>query len=307
MWTNVDETARRLIKDNLQTVEVSFADRSQADETNKDSFLQAEVVFGDVPINWLPQTTALRWLQLESVGFGKYSDVAQSSQVITNLSGFGKEAVTETAIGGILTLYRRLDELARLQTTKDWQISRIRAESKKLHGSQVIILGAGAISQYCRAVLEALGCEVMMFAKHSPVEIQSLQALDNQLPNADIVIGCLPHTPETAGMIDVKRLNRFKNGAILVNVGRGSLIEETPLIEALHSGKLGGAVLDVTAEEPLPTNHPLWQCPNCVLTQHTAGGYDTENLDKTRFFLNNLKRYLSGKTVQNIVDFKRGY
>ena len=307
IWTDVDEIARQLIQENIQADDLIFADHTRDEDTNKAAFLEAEIVFGDVPTHWLPEATSLRWLQLHSVGFGQYRDVVQSKQLISNLSGFGKELVSETALGGILTLYRRLDELARLQVTKDWQIARIRAEARKLQGSKVIILGAGAISRYLRSALEALGCDVLMFAKQSPVELRSLDDLDEKLPEADIVIGCLPHTPETAGMIDRARLSRFKQGAIIVNVGRGTLIEEAPLIEALHNGKLGGAVIDVTLEEPLPTNNPLWTCPNTILTQHTAGGYDNEMIDKTRFFLSNLKRYQSGETVLNIVDFERGY
>jgi glyoxylate/hydroxypyruvate reductase len=307
IWTDVNEVAQQLIKESIQQDDLIFADHSKDHDTNKTAFLQAEIVFGDVPTYWLPETTTLRWLQLHSVGFGQYGDVAQPMQTISNLSGFGKEIVSETALGGIFTLYRRLNELARLQSTKDWQMERIRAEARKLQGSTVIILGAGAISRYLRSALEALGCEVLMFAKQSPVELRSLDDLDSSLPNADIVIGCLPHTPETAGMIDANRLSRFKDGAILVNVGRGSLVDEVPMIEALHNGKLGGAVLDVTADEPLPPESPLWECPNTILTQHTAGGYDNEMLDKTRFFLSNIKRYQSGETVQNIVDFERGY
>jgi glyoxylate/hydroxypyruvate reductase len=307
IWTDIDEVARRLIQENIQHDDVIFADHDKDHDTNKASFLQAEVVFGDVPTHWLPEAKTLQWLQLHSVGFGQYRDVVQPMQTISNLSGFGKELVSETALGGILTLYRRLDELARLQLSSDWQMERIRSESRKLQGSKVIILGAGAISRYLRSALEALGCDVLMFAKQSPVELRSLDDLDSNLPNADIVIGCLPHTPETASMIDAKRLSRFKGGAILVNVGRGSLVDEASMIEALHNGKLGGAVLDVTAQEPLPSESPLWISPNTILTQHTAGGYDNEMIDKTRFFLNNLKRYQSADTVMNIVDFRRGY
>jgi len=307
IWTSVDEAARQLIQKSVQNAELTFADRDKDNNANRDAFLQAEVIFGNVPARWLPETTNLRWLQLESVGFGQYRDAVQPRQSISNMSGFGKEVVSETVLGGILKLYRRLDAVARLQTAKAWQSARIRTEARKLQGSKVILLGAGAIARYLRYGLEALGCDVVMFAKQSPVELRSLDDLDRHLPEADIVIGCLPHTSETAGMIDADRLDRFKDGAILVNVGRGSLVKEAPLVEALHSGKLGGAVLDVTVQEPLPPTNPLWTCPNIILTQHTAGGYDSEMIDKTRFFLSNLKLYQADETALNIVDFERGY
>ena len=307
IWMNVGENCRQLIQASVQNNELTFADHDQSDDANKTLFLQADVVFGDVPAHWLPETSTLRWLQLHSVGFGQYREFVQPTQTISNMRGFGKEVVSETALGGILTLYRQLSQLARLQTQTDWQMDPVRSEAKKLHGSKVIILGAGAIGRYLRSILEALGCKVMMFAKTSAVELQSLEALDSSLPHADIVIGCLPHTPETAGIIDAKRLGRLKQGAVLVNMGRGSLIDEAPLVESLHDGRLGGAVLDVTMQEPLPPENPLWTCPNTILTQHTAGGYDEELIDKTRFFISNLRRYQADELPLNIVNFERGY
>lgn len=307
IWTRLPDAAKRLIIDAAPHATLTFANRDGSDESDKLAFMQADVVFGDAPPGWLPETTTLRWMQLESVGFGQYSSVVQPNQTISNLRGFGKEVVSETVIAGILTLYRRLDKLAQLQAAKDWQQSRIRAEAKRLYGASVVILGAGAISSHLRSILEAFGCTVFQFAKQSPVELSSLEALDAQLPSTDIVIGCLPHTPHTAGMINAERLAKFKHGAILVNAGRGSLVEEAALVEALRSGALGGAVLDVTAAEPLPPDNPLWNCPNVILTQHTGGGYADEQMDKTRLFLSNLARYQKDEPVLNIVDFGRGY
>ena len=303
----LSEVARRLIRENVTDADVIFSDPKWDDKTLLEAFLSAEVVFGNAPPQWLSKTTQLKWMQLITVGVGQYKDTIQATQTVSNMHSFGKEVITETVIGGILTLYRKLDELAKLQVERDWQMFRIRLSARQLYGSKVVVLGAGSIGGHLRPVLEALGCSVALFAKRSQVELRSLDDLDNHLPEADIVIGCLPHTPETAGMIDSKRLSRFKDGAIFVNVGRGSLVDEKALIEVLQNGKLGGAVLDVTANEPLPTDSLLWTCPNTILTQHTSSGYDNELVDKTQFFLNNLKRYRAGESVWNIVDFDRGY
>ena len=99
----------------------------------------------------------------------------------------------------------------------------------------------------------------------------------------------------------------LKQGAIFVNVGRGSLVDEAALVNALGSGHLGGAVIDVTIEEPIPLNHPLWDAPNTLLTQHTAGGSFDELERKLRFFEQNLGCYRRGDALENVIDWKRGF
>ncbi len=307
IWLGLDAVSRQLLEAAIPDSELHIADRQGDQAFEKTVFLASDVTFGNVPAAWLAESSSSQWLQLESVGFGEYQSTIQPTQTISNLSGFGSDAVAETALAGLLGLYRRIDGLVIAKQDQVWKIVEIRAQSTLLGGKQVIILGGGAIGMRIRALLEAFGCKVSNFARRDSVEISTLDELDGQLPQADIVIGCLPDTPQTAGLINSERLARFKPGAVVVNVGRGSLIDEVPMIEALHSGQLGGAVLDVTAQEPLSPEHPLWTCPNTILTQHTAGGYNGEAIDKVRFFLANLERYRAGETVLNIVSFERGY
>jgi phosphoglycerate dehydrogenase-like enzyme len=131
--------------------------------------------------------------------------------------------------------------------------------------------------------------------------------LDRALPEADIVVGCLPDTPDTRGLLDRRRLGLLPAHAVLVNVGRGSLVDEAALTEALLQGRVGGAVLDVTREEPIPPSHPLWSCPRTLLLQHTGGGYGEELLDKARLFLTNLAAFESGAPLRNVANLARGY
>jgi phosphoglycerate dehydrogenase-like enzyme len=168
-------------------------------------------------------------------------------------------------------------------------------------------MGGGTIGSQTRLLLEAFACHVKTFARSSSADINTLPELDKELAQADIVIASLPHTPLTDTLLDAQRLAKFKQGAIFVNVGRGTLVDELALIAGLQSGAIGGAVLDVTRQEPLLADHPLWQTPNTILLQHSGGGYDREIVDKTRFFLENLERYRSDKPLINIVDFERGY
>lgn len=307
IWMTLDELGNKLIKDMLQDTDVYIVDKSHSLEKQKEAFLQAEIVFGNVPPKWLLEAKNLRWLQLASIGFGEYQDSAQPSQIITNLSGFGKEAIAETILAGILGLYRRLDVLIPAKLERQWIKSAVRSSAKSLNGANVVILGNGNIGRYTRALLESFGCTVLSYAQSEPAELRSIEALDTHLSQADIVIGCLPHTQRTANLLNVERLEEIKHGAIIVNVGRGSLIDEVALAEALNNGRIGGAVIDVSLEEPLPMTNPLWSCPNTILTQHTAGGFDSELVNKVQFFLSNLDRYRANKSLLNIVDFRRGY
>jgi glyoxylate/hydroxypyruvate reductase A len=120
-------------------------------------------------------------------------------------------------------------------------------------------------------------------------------------------VNCLPSTPETANFFSRERLARFSSRAIFVNIGRGSAVDEAALIEVLQNRKIGGAVLDVFKQEPLPGEHPYWDCPRTLVLQHTGGGYDEELIDKARIFVSNLNLYRTGHPLQNQINLVRGY
>jgi D-3-phosphoglycerate dehydrogenase len=131
--------------------------------------------------------------------------------------------------------------------------------------------------------------------------------VDEILPRVDILILAAPLTDRTRGMIDARRLALLPQGAILINVARGPLVVEKDLIEALESGHLGGAGLDVTEVEPLPTESRLWDLPNVIITPHVGGQAATRIDDMTNFFCDNLTRYLEGKSLRNLVDKRLGF
>ena len=142
-------------------------------------------------------------------------------------------------------------------------------------------------------------------------EAHTLDALDALLPRADIVIGCLPNTRETAGLLTAERLHAMKAGAVLVNVGRGSLAGTDDLVSALQDGHLGGAALDVFETEPLPADCPLWDMENVLLTPHIAGpsfggSADVQNTI-WHICMDNLERYLTGNPLKNVVNRSEGY
>lgn len=264
------------------------------------------VVFGNPEPDVVAANRELRWLQLESVGFGEYAtlDLSRSSGKvrITNLAGFFAEPVAETALAGLLALGRGIDRLAVLQRRAEWIGDPFREDLRLLKSASVLLFGYGAINRRLNELLSPFGCKVKHLASDWTTE-----ALDMALAEADIVVATAPDTPKTRGLFDQARLARMKPSAFFCNFGRGSLVDETALAERLQSGQLGGAVIDVTGDEPLPANHAFWRCPNTIVTQHSAGGTADELDRKIDVFLDNLARYRASNPLVGLIDFAKGY
>lgn len=266
---------------------------------------ECEIVFGNPPACWLAAAPSLRWVQLESVGFGEYSELDRTANpdlVLTNLAGFFADPVAETALAGILALGRGIDWLVHLKDSKTWEGDPLRRRLRMLRGAHVVMVGYGAINQRLAELLAAFHCQITTIRSSTTTE-----KLDLALGRADIVVCTAPDSAQTRNLFDAPRLSLLPTHAIFANLGRGSIVDEMALVAALSEGKLAGAVLDVTRSEPLPKNHPLWACPNTLLTQHSGGGSADELDRKIDVFLGNLGRYRRGEPLQNAVDFKRGY
>ncbi len=285
---------------------VHFCGEFEQNTPVHETLARCEVVFGNLPPDWLPQTRSLRWMQLISVGFGEYEHLdwhrLGKQLTVTNLAGFFAEPVAQSALAGILALYRGIDALVRSQRAKQWHKDHVREKLRMLDGANVIMLGYGSINRRLAEMLAPFRCRVTPFASNAKIE-----QLDAALPVAEVVICAAPERPNTRGLFDGARLDRCMGGAVFVNLGRGSIVDEDALVQRLESGRLGGAVLDVTTEEPLPTDHALWSCPNVVLTQHTGGGSTDEVDRKIELFADNLSCYRAGEPLHGVVDFERGY
>lgn len=269
-------------------------------------FDRCEIAFGNPPPEWVATSPSLRWIQLESVGFGEYADLDWSRLAervsVTNLAGFFAEPVAESALAGILALLRGVDQLVELKTRREWLGDPLRARLRTLACANVVLFGYGAINRRLEELLAPFGCRVVAFASGwTPA------ALDAALAEADLVVCTAPDTPSSRRAFDGERLGRLGCHTLFVNLGRGSLVDEAALAEALTSGRLGGAVIDVTLDEPLPDGHPLWFCPNILLTQHTGGGTVDEVDRKVEVFAENLARFRRGEPLHSMVDFARGY
>jgi glyoxylate/hydroxypyruvate reductase A len=273
---------------------------SQAD------FQRATVLFGNPPREWLAQSLPnLQLWQLDSAGFDRYQGLEVTAPV-ANMGDYFAWPCAETIVAGLLALYRALPELVRLQAEQRWVGTPIRGRMGLLRGKRVMILGAGTIGQAVRQQLSGFGCAVQLLARTNPqAHLHSREALAAALPTTDIVVNCLPGSARDFFSADL--LAALPPHSLYASVGRGNTTDEPALITALQLGHLGGAVLDVTASEPLPLGHPLWSLPNVLLTQHTGGGQPEEAAGKVAQLLRNLRRLQAGQPLENQVELRRGY
>ena len=270
------------------------------------SFSHCEVVLGNPPPEWLLEDGNLKWVQLASTGVNSYLDLdwcrLSRRFTVTNLAGFYAEPVAESCLAGILAIMRGIDQLVRLQAKRQWTGDPVRTKLKTLYGARVVLFGYGAINKRLEELLAPFDCHVTRFGS----EWQS-ESLDRALVEADVVACTVPETRQTRGVFDRDRIRKMSPLAVFANFGRGSLIDEDALVDSLMEGDIGGAVIDVTKEEPLPPDNRLWACPNVILTQHSGGGTTDEFRQMIVEFVENLGRYRSGLPLKGLVDFSKGY
>ena len=286
----------------------------------EDAIAEAEVVIGEPEEEEILKAENLRWIQLTWAGADKYTKMKTfpTGVTLTNASGAFGRIISEYVIGNIIALYRGLPNYWKNKQKHLWLQNR---SSETIYGKNILILGTGDIGRNIAHRMKAFethvtGIKRTAVPEHSQQmkefdEVYDLKALDQQLQKADIVIGCLPGTPETKGLLNYKRLYSMKKDTILVNEGRGSLIPTEDLLKVLEEGHLKGAVLDVFETEPLPETSPLWNMENVLITPHIAGpsfGGNAEVQDMIwNICMENLERYLNGKKLKNIVRLKDGY
>jgi len=265
-----------------------------------------DIAFGNPEPEEIVAADSIRWVQLESVGFGEYIDLDWSTLnkrlKLTNLAGFFADPVAESALAGILALGRGVNRLVALQAAAEWAGDPIRADLRLLKGAHVVMLGYGAINRRLAEMLQPFGCMITPVGSDATPD-----ELDTVLPTADVFVSAVPDTPATRNLMNAARLDLLPAKAVFVNLGRGSLVDESALVDALQQGWIAGAVLDVTIDEPLPRNHPFWSCPNIILTQHSGGGTADELDRKIDVFAENFTRYRRGEALLGVVDLNRGY
>lgn len=247
-------------------------------------------------IEALPRLSALRVVQVNSAGVDWIAPSVPAGVALCSARGTRDAPVAEWVVGAILDSYKGLARFRRQQEQAQWKPRMPR----ELAGSKVLIVGYGSIGRAVEDRLRPFGGEVTGVASRRRGDTPGVDALDELLPQADIVIVLLPATPETVGLIDKQKLARLKTGALLVNAGRGTVVDTDALCAELESGRLEAA-LDVTDPEPLPPESPLWRLPNVLVTPHIAG--DSPAADQRVYELigDQIRRHLEGRPLLNVV------
>ena len=273
-----------------------------------------EVLFDFGPRPLLAELTSwprLRWIQATSAGVGQFAarlGLGESRIVVTTASGVHARPLAEFALMAMLMFGKGAFRLLADQRAHRWE----RYAGEELAAKVVGIVGVGRIGREVARVARGLDARVVGTARSVEGRTAADMHLDRLVPTdgLDAILGELdflvltcPHTPATEGLISAERLAMLKPSAVLINLARGAVVDESALIAALQSGKLAGAALDVAAQEPLPPESPLWDMPNVLISPHSASTAVSEIGKITDLFCDNLQRYLEGRSLRNVLDY----
>jgi phosphoglycerate dehydrogenase-like enzyme len=260
----------------------------------------------------------LKWIHSTAAGVAQlmYPELRQSGVTVTNASGIFSVPMAEHTMGLILAMARNFPDSVRYQDQSKWSVQDLWDKPQHLteiNGRVLLMVGYGSIGRELARRAKAFDMRVWGVTRSGngdsthAEKILPVSQLNEALPHADYVVISAPETSQTKHLIGAGQIARMKRGARLINVARGSLLDETALTNALESGALGGAALDVTTTEPLPAQSPLWHAPNLFITPHTSAVSERLWLRETELFLKLLDEWFGGKQLSNRVDFSRGY
>ena len=274
---------------------------------------EIDIIFGGMSRDMFKRAERLKWVQTWGAGVDgmMYAEFVHSEVILTSAKGTVGVHLSEHAMALLLGLTRGI---ARAIRTADWnERMPIRHASWELIDKTMGIVGLGGT-----------GCDVAIRAHAFGMKILAVDPEDVDVPDcveacwkmdrfydllsaSDIVVVCCPLTEETRGLFDRMAFEKMQNHALLISVTRGKIVDEASLLEALETGQIAGAGLDVTPQEPLPSDHPLWHMPNVIITPHTAGGSPNRQDRIVNLFCENLRRFLKGEDMLSVIDKKKGY
>ena len=262
----------------------------------------------DAMADAIVKATRLRWLNSVYAGVDAFPLQVLADRGVTLTNGTGINAITiaEYVVMGMLTMAKGYAEVVRAQDREQWLLES--PGKQELHGSRALILGAGEIGGRVAKMLAGFDIDVTMVRRSPALGCIGPDAWRARLGEFDWVIIAVPATPETVGLFTATDIAAMKQGAAVINVARGSVIDQDALIAALNRGHLGGAFLDVCTPEPLPPGHPLWRVPNAHVTMHLSGRAQNKMFARAADrFLANLDRWRRGEAVAPQVDLTLGY
>jgi phosphoglycerate dehydrogenase-like enzyme len=250
------------------------------------------------PADVLRTAASLRVVQLLSAGVEPWLGQVPPGVTLCSGRGIHGGSTAELAIAGLLSAWRELPRFQAAQREHRWAAP---SGGRSLDGARVLVLGAGDIGRRVGAVLRLLDAEVTSVARRPRQDVRTLDELPDLLPQQDAVVVAVPLTPQTHHLVDAAFLAALPDGAVLVNVARGGIVDTDALLAEARSGRLR-AFLDVTDPEPLPAEHELWQLPNVQITPHVGGGTLGWERRAYRLAGEQLRRFLTGAPLQNVVE-----
>lgn len=305
-----DEQRNRFIQAVNGEMTLLFREELASPEEMKNAFSKANVIIGEPDLADIADSHHLEWIQMTWAGTDKYTCHTgfPKGVTLTNMSGAFGTIMSEYAIGAILSCYRRFPAYRAQQEQHIWADA---GSEDSLYGKTALLLGTGDIGSNTAKRLQVFGCHTIGVRRHKENvppyfdKMFSFEEIDQLLPTVDIVLCSLPNKPQTRNLLDKKRLSLMKKDALLLNMGRGSLIVMEDLVDLLSQGHLRGVILDVTNPEPLPAGHPLWDFDRVMITPHIAGpslGHcpDTENRI-VDICCDNLTRFLHNECLLHVV------
>ena len=287
---------------------------SAPETVTKEAIHDAEIILGLPPVPLMNAPEKLEVLQSCYAGVDPYlkPGVLRENTILLNSTGAYSQAVAEHGLACVMTLIKKLHLYRDAQKQNNWTDF---GTVSSLYGATVLVVGLGDIGCYFANLVKALGSYVIGVKRRASAkpdcvdELYTMEALDELLPRADVVFSVLPGTDATYHMYTAESFARMKKSALFVNCGRGGAVAGDVLYEALKSGIIAAAAVDVTEPEPLPAESPLWQLDNLLITPHISG---QNHLPATfervvNIAAENLRRYLAGEELLNVVDWETGY
>jgi len=254
---------------------------------------------------------ALEWIHVTAAGVDTllFEELRDSDVVVTNAHGVFDRPIAEYVLGAVIAQAKDSRNSFDLQHRHEWQ----HRETRSIAGARALVVGTGGIGREIARMLGAAGMEVRGAGRRAAADdadfgvVVASEDLATEAAWCDHLVLAAPLTPATRGLVDAAVLSAMKPDAHLVNVGRGALVDESALVSALIEGRIGGATLDVFDIEPLPIGHPLWEAPNVTITAHMSGDVVGWRDTLAAQYTENVRRWLVGQPLRNVVDKKLGY
>jgi len=311
LWTDSTAAYLEAIKDAGLAGRVVVDSLPRKEKPSPEQMGRTEVLMAyAVPPGLLPAMPKLRWVQAMTAGVEGWLALPDLPEklTLTCARGTHREAMPENIIGALLFVAKPYLAAVENQKQRKWN----HQTAQPLTGKTLGILGLGAIGRDVARIAAALGMRVIGTRRRPEpmagvAEVLPAERTAEVLARSDFVLLLLPATPQTDNLMDAERLGTMKPGAWLLNFGRGHLIKDADLVDAVRSKRIAGAVLDVYRQEPLPAEHPFWGTDGIIVLPHIGGPHPQRDRFVARLFADNLRRFLDGKPLEEVVDRDAGY